>query len=217
MHSARHRARSRRADQGSDSESDPESDPDFRGGPDNGPDAQPDAQPDAGPAGVPGGAPDREPSGAPGGPERAATLGAARTVWPMDRQAAATLPGAPEAVSTARRFVRITAAMWRLADDLVGDAELCISELVGNAVMHTDSHRVHCRIWSAQQTLFLEVDDEGRLRLPAVAPADDEDEHGRGMLLVETFAEAWGTVPRPGLSGKTVWVALPMPVTLRAS
>ncbi|WP_055590391.1 ATP-binding protein [Peterkaempfera griseoplana] len=201
MHSARHRARRRRADQGSDPDSGPEGDPDVGSGRDT--------RADDGPAGVPDCAPDR--------PERAAALSAARTVWPMDRQAAATLPGAPEAVSTARRFVRITAAMWRLAEDLVGDAELCISELVGNAVMHTDSHRVHCRIWSARQTLFLEVDDEGRLRLPSVAPADDEDEHGRGMLLVETFAEAWGTVPRPGLSGKTVWVALPMPTALRAS
>lgn len=160
---------------------------------------------------------DADPAGASGRPDRAAALDAARTAWPMDRQAAATLPGAPEAVSTARRFMRITAAMWRLGNDLVDDAELCISELVGNAVTHTDSHRVHCRIWSARQMLFLEVDDEGRLRLPSVADAGEEDEHGRGMLLVETFAAAWGTAPRPGLSGKTVWAALPISTSLRLS
>ncbi|MFF4649480.1 ATP-binding protein [Streptomyces sp. NPDC001380] len=184
MHSARHRARSRSADKDPDPDPDPDDDPD-------------------GPRSA------AAPSGA--AADRAAALGAARTLWPMDRQAAATLPGAPEAVSTARRFVRITAAMWRLGGALVEDAELCISELVGNAVTHTDSHRVHCRIWSARGTLFLEVDDEGRLRLPLVASAGEEDEHGRGMLLVEAFAEAWGTAPRPGLSGKTVWAALPLP------
>ncbi|MFJ6214438.1 ATP-binding protein [Streptomyces sp. NPDC092296] len=135
----------------------------------------------------------------------------------MDRQAAASLPGAPESVSTARSFVRATAAMWRLGEQLVDDAELCISELVGNAVTHTDSLRVHCRIWSARQVLFLEVDDEGRLRLPAVGRASEDDEHGRGMLLVDAFADAWGTAPRAGVSGKTVWAALPMPVRGTAS
>ncbi|MGA5701385.1 ATP-binding protein [Peterkaempfera bronchialis] len=162
--------------------------------------------------------PDRDPDAVPPGRrDRVAALRAARSVWPMDRQAAATLPGGPESVSTARRFLRITAAMWRLGGELVDDAELCISELVGNAVTHTDSRRVHCRIWSARQMLFLEVDDEGRGRLPDVAPAKEEDEHGRGMMLVESFAEAWGTAPRPGLSGKTVWAALPMPAALGIS
>jgi anti-sigma regulatory factor (Ser/Thr protein kinase) len=129
----------------------------------------------------------------------------------MDRQAVATLPGEPQSVFTARRFLRITAAMWRLGSDLVEEAELCLSELVGNAVTHTDSSRVRCRIWSARQMLFLEVDDEGRLRLPQLADAGEEDERGRGILLIQSFAAAWGTAPRSDLEGKTVWAALPMP------
>ena len=135
-------------------------------------------------------------------------LGNARSTWAMDRQAAATLPGAPESVATARRFVRITAAMWRLSGDNLADAELCMSELVGNAVTHTASARVHCRLWSARGVLFVEVDDEDRCDLPQLEQADDEDEHGRGVLLIDTFATAWGAVPRVGGTGKTVWAAL---------
>lgn len=140
-----------------------------------------------------------------------AELGTARSTWAMDRQAAATFPGAPESVATARRFVRITAAMWKLSGETLADAELCMSELVCNAVTHTGSGRVHCRLWSARGVLFLEVDDEGRGELPRPAPVDDEDEHGRGILLIDSFATAWGAVPRTGSTGKTVWAALRLP------
>jgi anti-sigma regulatory factor (Ser/Thr protein kinase) len=139
-------------------------------------------------------------------------LGNARSTWAMDRQAAATFPGSPESVATARRFVRITAAMWRLPGDTLADAELCMSELVCNAVTHTSSVRVHCRLWSARGVLFVEVDDEDRSDLPELEQVDDEDEHGRGILLIDTFATAWGAVPRPGADGKTVWAALRLPL-----
>ena len=138
-------------------------------------------------------------------------LGTARNTWEMDRQAAATLPGTPSSVAVARRFVRITAAMWQLSQDTLTGAELCMSELVCNAVTHTGSSRVHCRLWSARGVLFLEVDDEERSDLPELGLADADDEHGRGMLLIDSFATAWGAVPRPGASGKTVWAALRLP------
>ncbi|MFC1417079.1 ATP-binding protein [Streptacidiphilus cavernicola] len=142
-----------------------------------------------------------------------AEFGDARSTWAMDRQAAATFPGAPESVATARRFVRITAAMWRLPGDTLADAELCMSELVCNAVTHTSSSRVHCRLWSARGVLFLEVDDEDRSDLPTPVRVGDEDEHGRGIQLIDAFATAWGAVPRPGADGKTVWAALRLPGT----
>lgn len=138
-------------------------------------------------------------------------LDAARSTWEMDRQAATTLPGTAESVAAARRFVRITASMWRLPDDTLADAELCMSELVSNAVTHTGSLRVHCRLWSARGVLFLEVDDEDQRALPELGRAEEDDEHGRGMLLVDSFATAWGAVPRPCRAGKTVWAALDLP------
>ncbi|MFD0330182.1 ATP-binding protein [Streptacidiphilus monticola] len=61
-----------------------------------------------------------------------------------------------------------------------GDAELCMSELVGNAVTHTSSSRLNVRMWSARGMLFVEVDDEDRRDLPQVGQAGEDDEHGRG-------------------------------------
>ncbi|MEZ0065392.1 anti-sigma regulatory factor (Ser/Thr protein kinase) [Streptacidiphilus sp. MAP12-20] len=141
-----------------------------------------------------------------------AALGAARYTWAMDRQAAATFVATAESVARARRFVRITAAMWRLRPDTVADTELCMSELVGNAIRHTRSARLHCRLWSARGMLFVEVDDEDLRDLPRLEHAGEDDEGGRGMLLIDTFTTAWGTVPRPGSGGKTVWAALPLPL-----
>lgn len=145
----------------------------------------------------------------------------ARLTWDMDRQAAAVFPGLPESVATARRFVRITGAAWRLRGAFLDDVELCMSELVGNAVTHTATSRVTCRLWSARGVLFLEVDDEGRKEVPQVEAPGAEDEHGRGLLLIESFAAAWGTAPRLGhdgtpqpedpAEGKTVWAALLLP------
>ncbi|MEY9845625.1 ATP-binding protein [Streptacidiphilus sp. MAP5-3] len=151
----------------------------------------------------------------PGHRAHASELGAARSSWPMDRQAAATFAAVAASVARARFFVRITAAMWRLAPDTLADTELCMSELVGNAVRHTSSERLHCRLWSARGMLFVEVDDEDLRDVPRVARAGEDDEAGRGMLLIDTFSTAWGAVPRPGASGetvgKTVWAALPLP------
>jgi hypothetical protein len=42
----------------------------------------------------------------------------------MDRQAVATFPATADSVARARRFVRTTAAMWRLRPDTVADTEL---------------------------------------------------------------------------------------------
>jgi anti-sigma regulatory factor (Ser/Thr protein kinase) len=129
----------------------------------------------------------------------------------MDRQAAATFRAEPESVTRAREFVRITAAMWQLRPETLADTELCMSELVGNAVRHTASRRLHCRLWSARGLLFVEVDDEDDADIPYVEQAGEDDECGRGMLLIDTFTTAWGSLPRPGHDGKTVWAALPLP------
>ncbi|WP_052434457.1 ATP-binding protein [Streptacidiphilus melanogenes] len=138
-------------------------------------------------------------------------LGTARSTWPMDRQAAATFGAEAESVTRARQFVRITAAMWRLRPETLADTELCMSELVGNAVRHTSSRRLHCRLWSARGLLFVEVDDEDGEDIPQVEQPAEDDECGRGMLLIDTFAAAWGSLPRPGHEGKTVWAALRLP------
>ncbi|WEH35569.1 ATP-binding protein [Streptomyces sp. AM 4-1-1] len=113
-----------------------------------------------------------------------------------------------QSVSAARRYARI----W-LDNFDVGDAGeslvLIISELVTNAVVHTESTWITCHLWVVADVLHVEVRDQGaRLVGPRVRTAGADDEHGRGLLLVESLAQEWGIVPDP-FEGRSVWAAVP--------
>ncbi|WNM29689.1 hypothetical protein RKE30_04385 [Streptomyces sp. Li-HN-5-11] len=49
-------------------------------------------------------------------------------------------------------------------------------------------------------------------RLPVVRDAGCEEDGGRGLVLVAALAEEWGTAPRAGAPGKTVWAVVPTAV-----
>ena len=103
----------------------------------------------------------------------------------------------------ARRFV--TTALHQLgADQLAELAELLVSELVTNAVLH------------ARTTITLEVQligggvrvgviDASR-RGPRQRDYSKEATTGRGLTLVESLASSWGSEPTS--NGKTVWFEL---------
>lgn len=50
----------------------------------------------------------------------------------------------------------------------------------------------------------VEVSDTRGDRLPVAREAGDCEDGGRGIVLVASLAEKWGTTPRPGAPGKTV-------------
>ena len=83
------------------------------------------------------------------------------------------------------------------------DVLLCVSELATNALLHgvLPGRGYRLRLWSyADGLLRVEVHDSGD-GLPHIAvPAD---ESGRGLLLVQALADAWGVDQRK--PGKVVW------------
>lgn len=114
------------------------------------------------------------------------------------------LPPEPLSVREARRFVReallvAERAIWQDA------AELAVSELVTNAVLHS-----HSTAWVTvsldQHRLRVEVRD-GNARLPALRHYDDEATTGRGMALVAAVTDAHG-VQELSAGGKVVWFVL---------
>ncbi|QIT46376.1 ATP-binding protein [Streptomyces antibioticus] len=111
----------------------------------------------------------------------------------------------PTAVRAARAQVREQLERWGLADrgDLVDTAELLVSELATNAVLHSAS-RFRLTLSAAHGTLRCEVADTGR-RVPEVRAAGG-GENGRGMFLVDALARHWGCL-RDG-QVKTVWFEL---------
>jgi anti-sigma regulatory factor (Ser/Thr protein kinase) len=84
-------------------------------------------------------------------------------------------------------------------------AELLTSELVTNALVHTDDDAVLTAVVE-DGGLRVEVRDFLARRPEPHRPGADEDTHGRGLVLVQSLADAWGV--RPHGVGKSVWFEL---------
>lgn len=100
-----------------------------------------------------------------------------------------TCPGFPEEVSRARRWTRDILRDSPLAED----AELIVSELSANAILHTASGQqsgsFSLAIEVSPQMLTLSVTDGGGTgTAPKVEHQDDEAEHGRGLEMVSAIA-----------------------------
>ncbi|MFF3272408.1 PAS domain S-box protein [Streptomyces chrestomyceticus] len=121
---------------------------------------------------------------------------------PLDT-VAADLPGTPSSVPEGRRFLFRTLRAWGLIA-LADTALLLSSELLTNAVRHARGP-LTLRVWYSARELGVEVVD-GSTPRPRARLADTAEENGRGLMLVEALADAWGT--RPGAVGKTVWFTL---------
>jgi anti-sigma regulatory factor (Ser/Thr protein kinase) len=131
-------------------------------------------------------------------------------------------PSHRHAAGRARRLVTGALAQWRL-DEVVGlsdAAALLTSELVANAVVH-GAGPIRVVVAITDGSLEVGVSDlhphPPRVRAPedrlnqTAPPAGSGSmqwvrEGGRGMLLVQHLAEAWGT--SPAAEGKQVWFRL---------
>ncbi|MFB6848520.1 ATP-binding protein [Streptomyces sp. NPDC056373] len=108
------------------------------------------------------------------------------------------------AVPEARRALRELLGQWgkQGQSDV---AELLTSELVTNAIVHTD-HDAVLTATVGPRGLRVEVRDFVARRPRVRLPVADEGTNGRGLFLVESLADAWGV--RPHGVGKAVWFEL---------
>ncbi|MGK5532963.1 ATP-binding protein [Streptomyces sp. URMC 129] len=119
------------------------------------------------------------------------------------------LPARPRSVGEARIRVRETLTRWGVPAETVDDAELIVSELVTNAVVHTGTEAVVCALRHGGGRLRIEV--TGRrtgLAVPRPRAARADDENGRGLALIEALCTAWGVTDATDGRGRTVWAAL---------
>ncbi|MET7452103.1 ATP-binding protein [Streptomyces sp. NPDC005574] len=108
------------------------------------------------------------------------------------------------AVPEARRALRELLRTWgRPGRSEI--AELLTSELVTNAVIHTD-HDALLTATVGPRGLRVEVRDFVSRRPRLRVPIADDGTHGRGLLLVQSLADAWGV--RVHGVGKSVWFEL---------
>ncbi|MGJ5988010.1 ATP-binding protein [Streptomyces acidiscabies] len=114
-------------------------------------------------------------------------------------------PGSP---AQARRLVRARLTGWAVCEDTCDSAALVITELVTNAIVHTAGGVVVCELQDGAEMLRIAVRDEGCAPgEPRPSPQLPEEEHGRGLLLVDALCRAWGAQEH-GL-GLLVWAELP--------
>ena len=113
----------------------------------------------------------------------------------------------PEAVGHARRFTRRTLRTWGVTPPDTDAVLLVVSELVTNALVHTDG-RVRLDLTLVHHRLRVAVADSSPRTPVKPAGISWEATGGRGILLVEAMAAEWGTVPVSG--GKQVWSEIPL-------
>ncbi|MFF2144011.1 ATP-binding protein [Kitasatospora sp. NPDC058190] len=127
----------------------------------------------------------------------------------------ARLDSRTESTPLARHLLRAYLSALPTGDRYSDVAELLLGELFANAVQHSDAtteHHIEVRFAVVNSRLRLEVHDAGTGHPTLHTPAPD-DEHGRGLFLVNELAERWGCASRPGGIGKLVWALVaPKPV-----
>jgi anti-sigma regulatory factor (Ser/Thr protein kinase) len=110
----------------------------------------------------------------------------------------------PGAVGEARRLVE--GALGEVPATVRDAAVLMASELATNCVVHARTG-FEIRVEHTAGTVRVTVSDCGAgdpvLQWPA-----SSDERGRGLQIVQTLSDDWGSLPAAGPTGKTVWFTL---------
>jgi anti-sigma regulatory factor (Ser/Thr protein kinase) len=115
-------------------------------------------------------------------------------------------------VTTARNHAQVVLMEWEFHDEnFVEATKLLVSELTTNAVLASQVLKqllpspVHLWLKAGFQRVMITVWD-GNPQPPVLqedAPADAE--HGRGLMLVDFFAEQWGWFEPERIGGKCTW------------
>lgn len=110
----------------------------------------------------------------------------------------------PESVGEARRFVRSVVDRAGGQPELAETAELVVSEVVTNAVLHAGT-AVAVAVRAGAGRLRVEVGD-GSQQVPRQRSYDRLVSTGRGLHILEAVVDDWGV--ELDASGKTVWFEL---------
>jgi anti-sigma regulatory factor (Ser/Thr protein kinase) len=125
--------------------------------------------------------------------------------WPL--QSYLELGALSGAVPCARLHARQILWEWHLTG-LSDSAELLVTELVTNAVKISREQPVRLWLLTDRTRLMILVWDSSPLP-PVRMSSGDDDENGRGLLLVETISTQWNWYfPPLEKGGKVVWALI---------
>jgi anti-sigma regulatory factor (Ser/Thr protein kinase) len=121
-----------------------------------------------------------------------------------DAEVATEFSAQSNAPCSARHFVAQTLRGWGHAGSLLDDAQLLVTELATNAVLHARSS-FSVVVRSEGAGVRISVLDRSRVT-PIMRDPDPLASSGHGLRLVDALAVNWGVEPNGG--GKTVWAEL---------
>ncbi|MHC3470167.1 SpoIIE family protein phosphatase [Streptomyces sp. 7R007] len=113
----------------------------------------------------------------------------------------------PERVAAARQQLRELLHDWP-SQDQIDSAVLLLSEMLTNVLVHTDADAVllaEVRGETGDRRMRVEVTDTSD-DLPHKRRPGELASSGRGLMLIELLADAWGVDPRG--EGKSIWFEL---------
>ncbi|MEX2983302.1 SpoIIE family protein phosphatase [Streptomyces sp. C36] len=113
----------------------------------------------------------------------------------------------PERIAEARRHIRDLMHDWPDPDQ-TDSAVLMVSEMVTNVLVHTDGDALLIAEISGrpgERRIRVDVEDSSD-ELPHRRQPGEMASSGRGLVLMELLAEAWGVDPRG--EGKNIWFEL---------
>src|SRR3954470_11249598 len=121
------------------------------------------------------------------------------------------LPSRPEAVSAARKaLASLNGDLHLVSSERLQDVQLLTSELVTNAIRHSESDDVSMVVRPTPAVLRVEVANAGagfdELALPEPS---HETAGGWGLRIVELIAHRWGV--EPNAEGVEVWFEVDRP------
>jgi anti-sigma regulatory factor (Ser/Thr protein kinase) len=120
-------------------------------------------------------------------------------------------PGAdPGSISAARRFATQIMQRWGVADR-ESDVAIVVSELLTNAVRHglpqaasLPDRPIRLGLLHAGAAVMCAVADPSE-QLPVAREPRWLEENGRGLHVIASLSDQWGSCPAPGQAGKVVW------------
>lgn len=118
-----------------------------------------------------------------------------------------TFPADEKQVSHARKVVHETLSNWGLACHSY-NARLITSELVTNAIRHTDTETIHLWVVLLAHDIEIRVWDSSP-KLPGRQAPTFAAEDGRGLFVVALYATGgWGSDNAEDGSGKVTWARI---------
>ena len=122
-----------------------------------------------------------------------------------------------ESVPSIRRTIVDDLSDGEISDEVIGECEIVVSELVTNAIRHAKplpdgSIRVHWKVRAPR--VEIEVTDGGGDDIPMPKPKSEWVNSGRGLRIVRSLAYEWGVSDER--NGRTVWASLGGPSRRRA-